>query len=593
MNYIISSIPLTFVELTYSCENLFFHADGGVFYKAEDSFIFLDGFIFDLTLNRKLELIEILNLLRENYKFPDNITGQYNIVYWDLLTHEKIIINDFVGIRPIFYSCSGEFIVTNNLIWFSDFNFNIDSVNIIQSLCPPYYSSIFERTKFRNVKRLSSNTILRILKNNEIVKIENEIIGNFNSQNIDLPEVLKLITENQNIFVQLNNEKIHLPISGGVDSRITLLGFQECKGFSGGKIDCFTYGNEDFIDNRIASKIARYLGISQFNVNIDNIYQDKKEIEQHIKRGGNILLNIWLPVIKSLVERKISYSSFILLGDILDLLRAKNVKSIRSRKDRILIQLGLLNINKLKAKFTIDEFERKFIQSHVNCYRKFSLLASSMDLSEEIYIESIRADFVELKCHINKMIYTSNYLEFEEIFNILTWGRMTMGNQVNILSQFYESYVCFANRHFIKAILKIRWELRFEDNLTHLLLQNSGLGKFETTQIPIINYNKPIMLKYLIWSFRSLLDQIMMKLDGFLKLNKNRTIKTINWKKIYQIKKNYINYKGYFKGYEKEFDPMIKYYEARMNGSARPLSEIDLTSAITAVFYYDIFRKKL
>jgi hypothetical protein len=167
---------------------------------------------------------------------------------------------------------------------------------------------------------------------------------------------------------------------------------------------------------------------------------------------------------------------------------------------------------------------------------------------------------------------------FEEGFNLLVWGRGTMGNQARILNQYFSTYVTSCNRSYLKYILSYSFNLRFEDKLVHKILLKSKIASIPTTQIPIIPFNFPLIFKYTFWALRSALDQISMKFASRFDLNRNRLFQTQNWSKIYSDKDNKDNFNQYLKNFKDEFNYPLTYYNNRASGKSRPLSEIDLTS---------------
>src|SRR5690606_11340154 len=114
-----------------------------------------------------------------------------------------------------------------------------------------------------------------------------------------------------------------------------------------------SYGEKDYIDNKIASRIAEYLNLEHLNISFkDSLCPSKIEFEQQFKNGGEYFINCWFSVINKLKNNNYisNENSVILIGDVLDILRAKNIKSIRSRKNRIKLQINDFFGIKIKEK---------------------------------------------------------------------------------------------------------------------------------------------------------------------------------------------------------------------------------------------------
>lgn len=564
---------------------------GITFSRDGEDFFLLDGFVYDLSKKQRLSDKDLFVLLRNRTKWPDQITGQFAIIYCTKDKPQTLrLISDFVGMRHVYYGeIDQNLYVSNNFTRFHCIEkIEIDAIGLLQKLTPPFYSTLYERSLFRDIFRLLPATHLE-LSFGKREFISYDLLENIGSKKTDIASIQSLLKENGEIYNQVFDQLV-LPISGGVDSRITLFSIIEKQ--QDHKYLSLTYGEPNFIDNKIASKIAKTFSIPHTNISINNIYPDKKVVQDYYLKGGNILLNIWVPVVEFLKTELQSNSdnTGIILGDILDLLRAKNVKSIRSRRKRILYQLRLLNAEKSpesSKNHVLSKLQRQLSQT----YKNYTELTDNLVLSKSELLETSRKDVVNMLNHIDHLIPQNDCgYAYEEVFNIFNWGSNTMGNQMRVLNQYFPAFVLSANRHFIKTVLKIKWEYRFEDVLTHRILKKSKLSNFPTTQIPFLKYRRFLFLKYTLWATRSFIDQNLMKISSKFKWKRNRSIDTINWQLVYSNPGNSRHYETYFSKHPNLFSYPLKYYKNRATGKSRPLSEIDLTAAIVPSFVLELMK---
>src|SRR5690606_11272244 len=136
---------------------------------------------------------------------------------------------------------------------------------------------------------------------------------------------------------------------------------------------------------------------------------------------------------------------------------------------------------------------------------------------------------------VTKKFNPKNQANLEEGFYVCTWGARTMAKQANVFKGEFQNYVLMASRHVVKNNLNFSTLDRFEDKLTHRMLMRKNFNKyshFPTSQIPFIGYNKNIYIKYMVWAFRSMYDQIS------IKFGRGRLVKHIEWSQYYKNHNN-------------------------------------------------------
>jgi hypothetical protein len=453
----------------------------------------------------------------------------------------------------------------------------IDSQGLIQSLSY-HYSTFNNRTLIKHVHYFSNGSVIK-LENNQvnIIVVDNILRNKQNVVDIDFDNLL----EKNAALIKRDFDKIIFPISGGVDSRLTLYSFFELfKLVDKSKSILLTHGESDDIEVRFAKQISRILDVKHISVSIRNLYRNRSDINLVLSKGWNWILGKWIPVLKDLQDRNTEKNTLVVFGSTFDIFRAKYVKSIRSRKQRILIQMGLNpSDNNMTIEAFVHNYEEKIILDLTRTYKNYNNLFKYLDVELENLIVGFRNDFSNTAESVKKLFQPTNIYEFEEGLNFMTWGKGAMASQSRLLNQFYPCYVIDANRLLIKELLLMPYEKRFEDKLVHRLLKNSKLSVLGTSQIPFVPYSYPIIIKYLFWAFRSYIDQYYMKIARKLRFKKNRLFTTVNWQIVYSESTNLENFHSYFEGLENLMSYPLNYYDNRASGKSRALSEFDLTNA--------------
>jgi hypothetical protein len=584
------SSPLSLgCSVTFNSWNFYYdtYPDLLVLLKSEQYLLIIDGII---TKNTKtIDFDELVAKVESGMYLGSEYNGQFNII---LVKKESILIlTDLININKIYYTINRGFLeLSNNLNLFNCLSIErrgdkqnyLDYIGLFQLLTSPY-TNLFERTPLLGIKCVLNGIYLHYSNDNLEFKILDKDYTTLGKNKPITEEIQKKLVENIELYTNFYNKFI-LPVSGGVDSRITLYSALAIKDKN--QIIAFTHGEEDDIEVGIAKKVTKKLCIPHFRMSIRGLYPGLNDISNILSTGLNLLLGKWIPVIEYLNSYKVDSKSLILIGDVLDLLRAKNIKSIRSRKNRILLQLGLKKIkpNHYSVKQAIEKINNSYIVSLNQTTELYSKLSKLSGIQSEDLIKFSLEDIENTHFHIMSLYNPEDGYQYEEVFNLFVWGRGSMGNQSRLINQNIPCYVISANRNYVKYVLNISQFLRFEDKLVHKILKNSKLAKFPTNQIPFLPYSSPLFLKYVFWATRSYLDQLIMKVAKKYKWNKNRLIKTENWQTIYFDSMNKSNYESYFIGVEEYFDYPIALYRRRADGTRRALSEIDLTATIVPAY---------
>ena len=549
----------------------------------QNELLLLEGFVYDLNSKTRLDVAELKILINkskiENADFPKNITGQYNIIH--IKDNQIYIVSDFISMKPLYYHFGHEIFISNNIYTFLEYNFEIDSIALFQSMIPPLSTPLNSRTLVKSVLSLRGGEYLSY---DCETKLSNLIIDSMdmNNQSINDDEVVQIIEmlkNNADIYSDIF-KKIVLPISGGVDSRITLSSFKK----TDANFQLLSYGEEDYIDNKIAKKLAEFAGFSHFNVSFKNhLFPTVEEYESLIKNGGQFFVGAWFSVLRALKKNKIYNDNVVILGDVLDTLRAKNIKSLRSRTKRIKYQLKKIIGKDLELEeLNVNEFAsaQKMIYKNKVLQLKDAnpKFFKKLGYSHTQFMSETERDIDLFLEYIVKKFNPKNQVNLEEAFYVSTWGAKTMSKQINVFEGDFQSYVLMSSRHVVKFNLNFSPLDRFEDKLTHLLLRQKSFNlysHFATSQIPFIAYNSNIYLKYIVWAFRSGIDQIL------IKSSRARLVKNIEWKEYYKNENNKKLLSKLLQNVDQDLkDVPIKIFDDRASGKLWPLSETDINTYI-------------
>ncbi|MDR6967000.1 hypothetical protein J2X31_001000 [Flavobacterium arsenatis] len=582
MSYLISNIPLENYQYQFDDFYIKFSGDYRILIS-EDELILVEGFVYDTLKNEEVADETLKQIIKkynnENIVFEDHITGQFNIVC--IKNNVINLITDFVGMKPLYYCIEdSNKIISNNIYSFLDLNFEFDKTALIQSLVSILYIPLNKRTFFKKVNLLRSGEYISFnIKTNELnyiidsIDIENKKINKEECQSI-----ISLLKNNATIYQRVFKE-ILLPVSGGVDSRITLSSFEA---LNKENVKTLSYGEKDYIDNKIAREITAYLNLNHIDVSFkDSLFPTNKEFNLQVKNGGEYFINSWFSVLNCLDSTNYisKADSVILIGDVLDILRAKNIKSIRSRKKRILFQSkNIFGLKMNEVKLDKPSFKGMIIDNYLSklsiLFSEYPQLKEELSFDEKIFSEELESDVEAFLDYVILKTKPKNQLNLEEVFYIFTWGARTMAKQINLFKGNYNAFVLMSNRHLVKKILNYNPLDRFEDKLTHKLLGNSNFNKvshFPTSQVPFIGYNSNIYIKYIIWAFRSSLDQIL------IKSGRKRLVKHIEWKDYYCRESNNQLLENFLKDVKHRELP-INLFNKRANGELWPLSEVDINT---------------
>jgi len=583
--------------------------DGEIIYKISDSeiirvdpqmmeyndnLLFINGrIIFDGYGEKESQIILKEKIQKLNWPISNDASGYFS----GFLINEGLtyIFNDPVGIYNLFYyQDEYEVIVATSISLIEKIKkLDIDNPAILLETVPPFVQ-YGTRTVLKGVKRLLPGELIVIqdfaitqrlydftIKEDDLVPSENFA-----------EELVDLINSESKIFY---DDSVTISISGGIDSRINLAPLI----VNENKINAVNYGMFGCVDTDIPVEISREF---RFNINVIDptpfLFPPKELLHELIEKTDSLYVNSW----HSILNVNGSKNDFFLLGDMLDILRAKSIKSLKSRKFRTFFyikkfffrkNLDLTKIsNELIEKFVL---ERKF---HILERAKLNLNYFNFTSEEEMeMLQKIESDIEDFAIHLSR--YNFKYIEsYEEFFELFTSGRLSMGKQLNILRLDYRAEIPLTNIKILRKVLNVAPNYRYADELTTKMFRVSSwkrLGKFPTSQNPLTSYNGNFYIMLLGWFLRSKTDYVLSKLFVLTrgKSKRNRLFKTYDHQKSYLYPNAFKNYKEYFpENNFCDFSEKIELFQKRKNSQSWPLSSMDLMPYAQAMYYISKFARK-
>lgn len=490
----------------------------------------------DLAQHNKIFFEEIIKCWPLNNQY----TGSFGTIVRVLKTNQLVIANDPIGFYPVYYFQSEDMIlISSSLLLLNLFaKQEIDEIGLIQRISPPDFCNYGRRTLFKNIKRLLPGEYIKFnLDEKKITdrKFDLSLFQNISSGNLDstADKLWEVIEKEIEIALRYDTET-YIAQSGGMDSRL-LLG-----GIHNKSIHCFTYGDADMYETKIAKKCAVEKNASFTNFPINKyIFPQKKILKDYVLKTESVGINPWIAVLEKQQEQ--NGNKCILLGDMCEALPGRNIKKYSSRKAKINLFVNSL-LFKRKIEFTkgtdktFDQWKNKKAASILH---EFSL--------KDISSYNITSGYVKQECQkdlneIFELIKSHNiaYSElYDELFAWYTHARIPMPKQILILKSRFFPISPIMSLNILRKTSSIHPALRFNYILMDRIFKRAeslrGLSKIPTAQVPFLNITSNSSLRFFVWGLRSKLDQFLIKraIKNKNLKNRYRLLKSINWPEIY------------------------------------------------------------
>ena len=273
-------------DFSFECATLNKFIDDKVFIQDDRYVIILEGVILnkkDLAETyHKRDMKEILLALIDRYgeNGISSLRGTFNGMIYDKMTNHCNVYVDHVGDKPVFYYYDNDMFFCGSTMQYmveglkkNQIKFSLDEEAVYQELSYGYMVS--ERTLIREVKRLDAGCILCFDGVNVLVNRYHKFHSDWETlcdwSEDDIIEKLDLLFTDA---VRREYEKDHeygyrhlSALSGGLDSRMNVwianeLGHNDMLNVS--------FGQSDYLDEKIAKKITHQLGTDLFIKTLDS-----------------------------------------------------------------------------------------------------------------------------------------------------------------------------------------------------------------------------------------------------------------------------------------------------------------------------------
>ena len=521
----------------------------------------LDGYIRDLQkkiFDLKGQEKSTFEAIADTWPLPDNITGSFSGTLINKHTNQVILCNDLIGPYPLYYlKFSGGLYISNSLLVLGiTTGVDFDDAGVVQRCIGPEYLNFGSRTILKGCKRLLPGEKIIFNEKGRIIKKEydNTLYQNLenaekssgkNNQYLSFWNFFK-----KEIAYCLNKtDEVNIALSGGIDSRILLAAIPENK-----KISCFTFGDIQNYETRIARKLAQRKKAYFKNFFHPEMYFPSLEVmTKYTLKAEAVFLCSWLEILEN---SKSSGNQAFLIGDLTTALTGRTIAKFSTKEfqKKNFFKYHILKSNyplQKSTKESFDDWKAKKLSSIEMWYTEKRLEEFDIKTSRKNLLISLKADLEEIFKRIKDHCLPYQEL-YDEIFTWYTHTRIPMGKQILISNDDYSTSCPSMSMGVLRKTSSIhpnhRLGYRYLKKLITISPELKKLFALPTSQAPLVPHNAPDFLKYPIWGLRSLADQFLIKR---LMKTKNisrryRLFASINWAMVYQNPKMEINLKNYF-----------------------------------------------
>jgi len=564
--------------------------------QEKEHYYFVDGYFYDLTdgLSKKERIANTVEEIFNNWPISDNFTGSFAV---SILKESKLVIaNDPIGFYPLYYYLEKDnekIVVSNSLFWIAEYidKPSFDEVGIGQILLCNESLNLGSRTILKNVKRLLPGE--KIIYNNKEKRLERIFDNSLFKINPKYRPTKEGVTnfwkdtKREMELISEENNQLYLALSGGMDSRLVL-------GYIPQKIDlnCFTYGNDDQYEVKVASKLAKIKKAKfQYFYDPEKYFPTKKTLSNYVLlKKGHIRLPNWFEILENVQG---DHKSYFMLGDMCESLPGRNIGRYNIRKYKLRNYITGVSKNNF-IQNTPENFEnwREAKKEKIKSIFKIKTYNQlKLNIDYEVFIQETIKDLNEL---INRIkAHNIPYVELlDELYAWYTHSRIPMSDQILLCNTKFKAIAPTMSTRFLRITSSIAPEYRlyykFMNKLFKTIPELKRLNKVPTAQAPLVNRNYPSLFSMAMWAIRHYIDQKLIK-RMIKKRNpklRYRLFKSLHWPEIYQqpgVKENYSSYFDPVSKYAEGLQPKyIKLLDKRINLEVWPLANYDLISFASA-----------
>lgn len=411
-----------------------------------------------------------------NLKYIGTLNGEYLIIIHDDEKKKLFIINDRFGLNKLYYlrrknslSISSRLL---NLMCLHEKD-NIREQSLIEYL---YFGYISENHTFYNdIYQINQASIIEIAYHNKISFVQKPYWSYLYTNEYKNENTEELIDELYRLWQQSvkrrisQNDKIILPLSGGLDSRAILASIIEQTSTTN-LVTC-TFGEKLSWDYQIGTKVAKKFGIKNINLDVEKYQYEEQFNISFDDSDGMVDATPYLPILE--YKDLLQYSNTIISGYIGDFIMGshmfKELNYLISdyHSGSIDINSHFLKINALNDLEKLKEIFNKSV---------FHKIENPIDIALSSFSENTNLSDIYFLHFLNNHVYNYSY------YNVFRFR-----DDFNYLSPFLDY-------DLIDFMCKIPHNLRYNQKLYRLML----IRKYpDFYKIPCKNmYNTSLNSKY-------------------------------------------------------------------------------------------------
>jgi hypothetical protein len=518
----------------------------------------IDGWAGNTSLrNRKDSLNSFFEIVKDKWPIENSdFSGCFSGFLFDKIYRVLKIFSDVSGIYPLYYYHENEDILggTSLIVLGKIINSEIDLAGVIQRISPPYYVNFGTRTILKDFKQVLPGEMMIVDQYGQNKKIyDNSLFSDvsFGETKEKTHELWNILTEDISSSI-LGFDEINVGLSGGWDSRI-VIGSLLNKNV---KTTMYTYGlDSNEYEVRIAESSSKVLKSNLVFCNTyENFFPVYEDIYRNLKLTEASFVTSWFPVLKNNIS---SNRSPIILGDMFEVITGKSLVILTSRASR---KKRFFQPKKYKESFLFPSNPDSFSQWAANTIGNLLTfqLKQLENINPEILEKQTKEKLIEdLKYDLSTIMsrISSHNLPYTLFYDEL-FGWYNRGKSIS------RQFLCLKEKFYPLASSMGFRSLRYASNLDPFaradnvvmheiqkLPELRKLSRIPSAAIPFIPSNSPLVIKNLIWGFRSMIDQQLIK-KGMNKKDKNarfRVLKTENLVKLYNHPEAENRVNSYFK----------------------------------------------
>ncbi|WP_298898703.1 hypothetical protein [uncultured Psychroserpens sp.] len=516
-------------------------------HETDDFLAFVSGYLCHTGIEKSdtnLQYTKSIDHILEHWPISDDsVSGSFSLAAFNKLNRELIFCTDPIGVYPMFYSSNrNNFFVTSNFMLAAIASkSDLDEVGIVQKAVGKEFLNLGDRTILKEVKRLLPGEYIKLNPQNKTLdKVYDNTL--FNITDTRRPKKKDYVNywkdfkkEVEYALAQFN--KNYLALSGGMDSRILLGALPNDL-----PIKCLTFGHEDNYEVKLAKRLAKLKGYDfESFYDIDLYFPDRTLLKDYVVNSESVNIASWLEILEHIEEDK---TASIMLGEPCEILPARNISTLSTRKSRISKFINTIVLNKdFQLQPATDEsfesWKKSRLKMYLRRYTKATIDKLDIDMDYDHLIKEVVSDYELIFKRIES--HQLPYFElYDELFAWYTHGRFPIGKQTLICNQKFNGINPSLSLNILRKSSAIhpnnRLNYRFMNGLFKHIKELRPLNRVPTSQTPFIPHSAPNFLIFLVWGIRSRLDQYFIRrlLKTKNPKGRYRLLKSINWVKAYQ-----------------------------------------------------------